>query len=64
MSVQLEYGDTVSDFVVPRSNTDNTAYEGVTNIVGEGDITVEYVPSVQKLYDNLATAIVALGGSL
>ena len=63
-SVQIEYGDTVSDFVVPRSNTENLSYEGVTNIVGDGEITVEYVPSMQKLYDNLATAIVALGGSL
>ena len=63
-TVQLEYGDTVSDFVVPLSNTDNISYEGITNIIGDGDITVEYVPSIQKLYDNLATAIIALGGSL
>ena len=53
MSVQIEYGDTVSDFVVPRSNTDNTAYEGVTNIVGEGDITVEYVPDFVRICENL-----------
>ena len=63
-SVQIEYGDTVSDFVVPMSNTENLSYGGVTNVIGEGEITVEYVPSMQKLYDNLATAIVALGGSL
>lgn len=50
-SLQIEYGDTVSDFVLPCSNTDNLAYEGTTNIVGDGDITVEYVPSLNNLYD-------------
>ena len=48
-SVQIEYGDTVSDFVAPMSNTDNLAYEGVTNIVGDGEITVEYIPVEQKV---------------
>lgn len=52
-SVQIEYGDTVSDYVVPQSNTDNLAYEDVTNIVGDGEITVEYVPSLKKLFDNI-----------
>lgn len=52
-SVQIEYGDTVSDYVVPQSNTDNLAYEDVTNIVGNGEITVEYVPSLKKLFDNI-----------
>ncbi|MGN0461539.1 MAG: hypothetical protein ACI4HZ_03770, partial [Ruminococcus sp.] len=63
-SVQIEYGDTVSDYVAPMSNTDNLAYEDVTNVISDGEITVEYVPSIQKLYDNLATAIIAIGGSL
>ena len=44
-SVQIEYGDTVSDFVVPLSNTDNRSYAGVTNVIGDGDISVEYVPA-------------------
>lgn len=52
-SVQIEYGDTVSDLVVPRSNTDNTAYEGVTNVIGEGDITVEYVPDFARICESL-----------
>ncbi|MCI6653033.1 MAG: pyocin knob domain-containing protein [Ruminococcus sp.] len=52
-SVQIEYGDTVSDYVVPQSNTDNLAYEDVTNIVGDGEITVEYVPSLKKPFDNI-----------
>lgn len=52
-SVQIEHGDTVSDYVVPQSNTDNLAYEDVTNIVGNGEITVEYVPSLNKLFDNI-----------
>lgn len=52
-SVQIEYGDTVSDYVVPQSNTDNLAYEDVTNVIGDGDITVEYVPSLKKLFDNI-----------
>ena len=62
-SVQIEYGDTVSDFVVPRTNTDNTAYENVTNVIGDGDITVEYVPDVMSYIDEkcneIATALVA-----
>ena len=52
-SVQIEYGDTVSDYVVPQSNTDNLAYEDVTNVISDGDITVEYVPSLKKLFDNI-----------
>ncbi len=52
-TVQMEYGDEVTDFVVPRSNTDNLSYEGITNIVGDGEITVEYVPSLKKLFDNI-----------
>ena len=48
-SVQIEYGDTVSDFVVPMSNTNNLSYEGVTNIVGDGEITVEYIPVERKV---------------
>lgn len=52
-SVQIEYGDTVSDYVVPQSNTDNLAYEGVTNVIGDSEITVEYVPSLKKLFDNI-----------
>ena len=62
-SVQIEYGDTVSDFVVPQSNTENLSYEGVTNVVGEGDITVEYVENLRTYIDNkineVATALVA-----
>ena len=62
-SVQIEYGDTVSDYVVPQSNTDNLAYEGITNIVGDGEITVEYVPDVMSYIDEkcneIATALVA-----
>ena len=63
-SVQIEYGDTVSDdFVVPLSNTDNLSYDGVTNVVGEGDIAVQYVPDVMSYIDNkfneIATALVA-----
>lgn len=52
-SVQIEHGDTVSDYVAPMSNTDNLAYEGVTNVISDGDITVEYVPSLNKLFDNI-----------
>ena len=52
-SVQIEYGDTVSEYVVPQSNTDNLAFEDVTNVISDGEITVEYVPSLKKLYDNL-----------
>lgn len=54
-TVQIEYGDRamMSDFVVPRSNTDNTSYENMTNVIGEGEITVEYVPSLKKLFDNI-----------
>ena len=62
-SVQIEYGDAVSDFVAPMSNTDNLAYEGVTNVIGDGEITVEYVPDVMSYIDEkcneIATALVA-----
>lgn len=62
-TVQIEYGDTVSDYVVPQSNTDNLAYEGVTNVIGDGEITVEYVPNVMSYIDKkcneIATALVA-----
>lgn len=53
-SVQIEYGDTVSDdFAVPLSNTDNLSYEGETNVVGNGEIIVEYVPDLRKICENL-----------
>lgn len=53
-SVQVEYGDTVSDdFVVPLSNTDNLSYDGVTNVIGDGDITVQYVPDLRKICEKL-----------
>ena len=52
-SVQLEYGDTVSDFVVPMSNTENLSYGGITNVVGDGDITVEYVPDFARICESL-----------
>ncbi|MDY4813073.1 MAG: hypothetical protein SO152_04395 [Ruminococcus sp.] len=62
-SVQIEYGDTVSDFVSPRSNTENLSYEGVTNVISDGEITVEYVPDVMSYIDNkcneIATALIA-----
>ena len=62
-SVQIEYGDTVSDYVVPQSNTDNLSYEGVTNVVGEGNITVQYVPDVMsyidKKFNEVSTALIA-----
>ena len=62
-SVQIEYGDTVSDYVVPQSNTENLSYGGITNVVCEGEITVEYVENLKSYIDNkfneLATAIVA-----
>ena len=62
-SVQIEYGDTVSEYVAPMSNTENLSYEGVTNIVGDGEITVEYVPDVMSYIDEkcneIATAVVA-----
>ena len=62
-SVQIEYGDTVSDYVVPQSNTNNLSYEGVTNVVGEGDIAVQYVPNLMSYIDEkcneIATALVA-----
>ncbi|MGN0476662.1 MAG: BppU family phage baseplate upper protein [Ruminococcus sp.] len=53
-TVQMEYGDTVSDdFVVPLSREENLSFDGVTNVVGEGDITVQYVPDLRKLCENL-----------
>lgn len=52
-SIQIEYGDTVSDYVVPQSNTNNLSYEGVTNVVGEGDIAVEYVPDFARICESL-----------
>lgn len=47
-SVQMEYGDTVSNFVLPLSNTENISYKNITNVIGDGEITVEYVPDVMS----------------
>ncbi len=62
-SVQIEYGDTVSDYVVPMSNTENLSYEGVTNVISDGEITVEYVENLKSYIDKkineVATALVA-----
>ncbi|MCH5203088.1 MAG: hypothetical protein J1F17_07800, partial [Oscillospiraceae bacterium] len=46
VKIQIECGDTATDYVAPQSNTQGITYRENTNIICDSECTVKYVPEV------------------